>query len=241
MITEAGEKPGFLKQTYRDAICILTEPSVFFENRFEKISKSQAIVFGLIVSWLAAFVEWIVRLLKHESLLSGLERLKHQMQSLPIWKDLPEDIWNQGSAVQSVVPEWAIEGLRMLLNPFHNFFMFYTYGFIFWMGALLLVNKENPFRKNVNYPNLVRITAVCSASTMVGAILGFLPANLGSFLGWIYHTVLLMTAFSIQFNISRLRGLTVIFLPSIISFILVVMSIAMLVAVIVAIVSSLFH
>ncbi len=238
---ESEQNPGLLKQMVQDAIGILTDPSAFYQNRYEKMTKNQAMALGLVVCWLAAIADWLVRVLKHESLIQGLRKIQQQLQVLPIWKDIPESIWNQGDVVQSFFPDWAVEGLRLMLNPFHQFFMFYTSGFVFWIGATLLVQKENPFRKNIHYQNLVKITAVSSVSSIVGAILGFLPAGLGGFVGWIYHVVLLMTGFSMQFNISNLRSLSVIFLPGLISFFLVVLMIGLAVAFMIAIVSSLFQ
>jgi hypothetical protein len=238
---EDTQQPGLLRQMYRDAVSVLTDPSEFYSNRFETLTRNHAIALGLVVSWLAAFADWIVRALKHESLMNEIKKIQNQLQGLPIWKDIPESIWNQGEIMQSFLPEWVMEGLRMLLNPFHNLFMYYTSGFVFWLGASLLVQKNNPFRKNVHYQNLVKIAAISSVSSIVGGILGFLPAGLGGFVGWIYHVVLLMTGFSVQFNISKLRSLSVIFLPSLIGFMMALLIIGLVVGLMVAIVSSLFH
>jgi len=205
--------PGYLKQLYRDSVSVLTEPSEFFKGRYSTMSFNNALVFGVVLTWIAAFLDWITRAIKHETLMDGLLKIKEQLHSLPIWKDMPETIWTQGNAAASIMPAWGMEGLKMLITPFNSLIGFFLYGVIFWLGATFLVSNDNPAKKEVSIHNVVKITAIASASSIVSAVLGFLPIGLGNFVGWIFHTVLLMIGFSLTFKISRLRSLAVIFLP----------------------------
>lgn len=232
---------GIIKQLYQDAFRVLTEPVRFFDERFEAMSFNYSLVFGLVITWIAAFFDWITRAVKHESLMDGFLKIKNQLQQLPIWKDLPADIWAQGENVNSLMPAWGLEGLRMLVNPFHSLFSFFIYGILFWLGATLLVSKDNPTRKSVTITNVIKITSIASATSIVGSILGFLPLSLGSFLGWIYHTAILMIGFSERFQISRLRGLAVVFLPTIVTIVVASCLVGLIVALFAGIISSLFH
>jgi hypothetical protein len=239
-----NQKPNevsIVKQLYRDAFQVLTEPARFFSDRFENMSFNYSLVFGLVITWIAAFFDWITRAVKNETLMDGFLKIKKQLHQLPIWKDLPADIWAQGENVNSLMPAWGLEGLRMLLNPFHSLFTFFTYGIIFWLGATLLVSKDNPAKKSVTITNVIKITSIASATSIVGSILGFLPLSLGSFIGWIYHTALLTIGFSERFQISRLRGLAVVFLPTIVTVLVASCLVAVIVALFAGIISSLFH
>lgn len=232
---------GILKQLYQDAFRVLTEPVRFFNDRFDEMSFNYSLVFGMVISWMAAFFDWITRALKHESLMDGFLRIKKQLQQLPVWKDLPADIWAQGDSMNSVMPEWGLEGLRMLLNPFHSLFTFFIYGVIFWLGATLLVSKDSPAKKTVTITNVIKITSIASASSIIGSILGFLPLSLGGLVGWIYHTALLMLGFSERFQISRLRGLAVVFLPALVTILVASCLVSVIVALFAGIITSLFH
>ncbi len=235
------ENQNTLKQLYRDTIHVLTEPVSFFQIRFDQMSFNYSLAFGVVVCWIAAFLDWITRTLKHESLMDGFLKIKNQLQTLPIWKDLPTDIWMQGESVNSAMPAWGLEGLRMLINPFHSLFSFFAYGIIFWLGAMLLVSKENPTRKSVTITNVVKITAIASVTNIVASILGFLPVGLGAFLGWIYHTAILTVGFSEHFQISRLRGLTVVFLPTLVSIIVASCLIGVVIALFAGLLSTMFR
>ena len=232
---------GIIKQLYRDALQALTEPVRFYQTRFEQMSLNYSLVFGLVFCWIAAFFDWITRAVKHETLMDGFLKIKNQLHTLPFWKELPADIWAQGDNVNSLMPAWGFEGLRMLINPFHSLFSFFAYGIIFWLGATLLVSSENPTKKSVTITNVIKITAISSAAQIVGSVLGFLPIGMGSFFGWIYYTALLTIGFSVRFQISRLRGLAVVFLPTIVTILVASCFIGIIVALFAGLITSLFH
>lgn len=237
----SGTEVSIPKQLYRDAVQVLTEPVSFFQNRFSQLSLNYSLVFGLVVSWIAAFLDWITRAVKHESLMDGFLKIKHQLQALPIWKDLPADIWAQGENVKSVFPAWGLEGLRILVNPFHSLFSFLIYGVIFWLGASILVSRDNPARKSVTINNVVKITAVVSTASLVGSVLSFMPFGIGSFFGWVYHTALLMIGLSETFQVSRLRALGIVFLPTIVTVIVASCFVGAIIALFAGAITALFH
>jgi hypothetical protein len=236
------ENTGLVKQLLQDGYSVLTEPTTFFKTRYEKASFNQSLALGLAATWIAAFLDWVTRSIKHESLMDSFHRIKSQLKSLPIWKDLPDDIWAQGDqASQNFLPTWGMEGLKMLLTPFNSIFLIFINALIFWAAALILVDKNNPARKSVTLNELIKITAIAYTSALVGSIFGFLPLSLGSMIGWVYHIALLVIGFSIRFNISRLRGLVMVFLPTIALIMIAGCFIGFLFAIVGAIVSSLFH
>ena len=239
--TDSLAQAGTMKQFYRDSVMVLTEPTVFFKTRYETMSFNYALAFGLVVSWIAAFLDWITRAIKHETLLDGFLKIKDQLHQLPIWKDLPEDIWSQGNNVKTMMPAWGVEGLGMLINPFHSLISYFIYGIIFWLGASILVSKDNSAKKLVTITNVVKITAISSAASLVGSVLGFLPIGIGSLIGWIFHTMILAIGFSESFNISRLRSLTVIFLPTILGIIFFSCLLGVVVALFAGLIASIFH
>ena len=232
---------GIFKLLYQDTLKVLTEPVSFYRTRFDQMSFNYSLVFGLVVSWFAAFLDWITRAVKHESLMDGFLKIKNQLHSLPIWKDLPADIWAQGDNVNALMPTWGLEGLRMLINPFHSLFTFFVYGIIFWLGATLLVSKSNPTKGTVTITNVIKITAIASSASIISSILGFLPFGFGKFLGLIYYTTILTLGFSERFQISRLRGLAVVFLPTFVTIMVASCFIGVIVAIFAGLVTTLFH
>ena len=232
---------GYFEQWYRDSISVLTEPIQFFKTRYQKMSFNQALVLGIVLSWIAAFLDWITRAIKHESLMDGLLKIKEQLHSLPIWKDLPETMWTQGNSAVSILPEWGMEGMKMLITPFHSLVSFFVYGVIFWLGAVVLVAHDNPAKKQVTINNVVKITALASTASIVGAVLGFLPIGIGNFVGWIFHTALLVIGFSEVFNISRLRGLAVVFLPTFVTIIFFSCLVGVVIALFAGVIATLLH
>jgi hypothetical protein len=106
---------------------------------------------------------------------------------------------------------------------------------------MLLVSKDNPSKSSVTITNVIKITAVASAASIVTSILSFLPFGFGSFLGWIYHTVILTIGFSVSFQISRLRGLAVIFFPTIATIFVASCIVGIIVALFAGLIASIFH
>ena len=232
---------GVVKQFYQDAIQVLTEPTRFFKTRFDSMTFNQALVFGLVISWISAFAEWLTRVVKHESLMDSFMKLKEQLQQLPFWKDLPANIWAQGNATANFLPEWGMEGLKMLINPFHTLILFFISGVVFWLGATVLVSNANTTRTSVTITNVVKITAVSAATSLVAAILSFLPFGIGGFFGWLFHLAILTIGFSERFQVSRPRGLAVVLLPSIIALVFFSCFIGIVIALFAGIFMSLFH
>ena len=235
-------RPSLVRQMAKDSFSILTEPTEFFQKRYPEMTFNQSLALGVLMTWLGAMLEWLTRALKKESLLESMKRLQHQLKDLPIWKELPEDIWSQsGSGLETRFPEWIIEGMKVMLTPFNSVITIFITAMLFWTGGLLLVNRSNPTRNTVTISEFAKITALASSTAMVSAILGFLPFGMGSAIGWVYHIVLLTLGFSIRFQISRLRAVGLVFLPSITFILLFSCLIGVIFALFGLIVSSLFH
>lgn len=235
-------KKGLVRSLAKDAVGILTEPNEFFKNRFPQLSFNQAFALGLATSWLAAMLEWLTRSVKKESLLESFHQIQKQLKDLPFWKDLPDDIWAQsGDGVKTFFPEWILEGMKVMLTPFHTAFSIYFSALLFWGAALILVQRSNPTRSSVTIKEFSKITAVAASASLVSAVLGFLPFGLGNFFGWIYHIALLTIGFSARYQISRLRSVCLVFLPSFAMAIILGLLFLLVFALIALIVSSLFH
>jgi hypothetical protein len=235
-------KTGMVRSLAKDAVGILTEPNEFFQNRFPQLSFNQALAMGLATSWLAAMLEWLTRAVKKESLLEGFRQIQQQLKDLPLWKDLPDDIWAQsGNGMETFFPGWILEGMKVMLTPFHAVFSIYFSAFLFWAAALILVQRSNPTRSSVTIKEFSKITAVAASTSLISAILGFLPLGIGNFIGWIYHIALLTIGFSSRYQISRLRSVCLVFLPSFAMVAFLALLFLLVFGLIAIIVSSLFH
>lgn len=221
-VTPTFEQPkslGPISQMYRDLIDCLTEPRLFFTERYPKINFTYALAFGIIIAWLGAVLEWLTRVVRHETLLDGLLQMRNQLQQLPIWKNLPADIWAQQTPEQtSMFPAWLAEVCSVALSPFSTLLGFLISGLILWVGASILVPKDPAHgeRDTVNLSNLIKIAALASVPKLVGSILGFLPLALGTFIGSIYAFCILLLALSIRYKVSYLRSFAIVALPRII-------------------------
>jgi hypothetical protein len=230
------------QQLFQDTISTLTEPTRFFTNRFREMSLNQALALGIGTSWVASLLEWLTRAVKHESLMDGFRKLKHQLHDLPLWRDLPEDMWAQSSSLQTTFfPEWVMEGMKVMLTPFQSLLAILLNASMFYVGAWILVDRSNPSRSLVTFKETAKITAVVQTTSLVGAILGFMPFAMGSMISWVYHLVIITIGFSIHFNISRLRALFMVFLPGILTIVTLSILIVFTIVVFGLIVSSLFH
>ena len=215
---ESGRAQTLIKLFYRDVVQCLTEPHRFFESRFPQMSTTYALAFGIAVNWIAAFLEWLTRVVRHETLLDGLIKIRDQLSELPIWKNLPTDLWTQGTERASLVPAWITEVFSVTLSPFGSLFAFVFRSALLFIGVYLLLPKQGLIpnnRDDITYNNTVRIIAVCAAPHLIGAILGFLPFELGTLIAGIYVFALLMIAVSTRFKVSSLRSTAMIILPSI--------------------------
>jgi hypothetical protein len=212
-----------VKQFYRDVIDSLTEPREFFTHRFPKISLSYALAFAILVNWIADFLSWLTRLINHETLLDGLLKMRDKLSELPVWKDLPTNIWAQQQPEHvSMFPNWVAEVLGVALSPFQTLIRVTVAGLFIWVGAYLLVPKNRDdglgavvplTRDQPDVSLVIKIAALAQAPALIGAILGFLPVGLGTVVSGIYGFVLLIFALAVRFRISYLRSFAVVILP----------------------------
>ena len=208
------------KQFYRDLVECLTEPRRFFGIRYSQISLSYALAFGILINWVAAFFDWLTRIIHHETLLDGLLKMREKLQGLPMWKSLPSDIWAQNPDHTSLFPAWLAEVFGLALSPFQSLLHFLIRGMVLWLGIYLLLPREPISIDGVSVtrdpPDLafaIKLTALCAAPNIVGSILGFLPLSLGAFIAGIYTFALTMIALMTRYQVSGLRAFSMIILP----------------------------
>jgi hypothetical protein len=258
-ITQKIEPLNPVKQIYRDLIDCLTEPRRFFSERYPKITFNYALAFGIVVNWLASFLEWLTRMVRHETLLDGLLKMRDQLQQLPLWKNLPADIWAQNPEHISMFPAWLAEVFGVALSPFNTLVRFLISGLMLWIGASILVPKtltqsqastdplnEIPeptpgHRDLVNITNTIKLVALASVPNLIGAILGFLPLGLGGFFAGIYSFVILILAISLRFRVSYLRSFAIVVLPGIIGTMIFACVIGVFLALIFGTIAALFQ
>jgi hypothetical protein len=210
---------GPVVQFYKDVVGSLTEPRKFFNERYPKISFVYALTFGVVVNWIADFLSWLTRMIRHETLLDGLLKMRDRLQELPGWKDLPPSIWAQQAPDHtSMFPAWMAEVFSVALSPFNSLFRIFISGLVIWLGVYFLVPREQtyPARDSYEVKNVIKIIALTSAPSLISSILGFLPFGLGSTFGWLYAFVLLIFALTIRFQISGLRAFAIVIFPGII-------------------------
>ncbi len=205
----------FLRSFFKDLVHVLTEPTRFYKERLPSIGFAQALAFGILVKWLAAILEWLTRVVKHETLLDSVKRIQESFSSLPLFKDVPESIWNQaGTAASPVSSPFALEIGALIVTPFQAVASFCVSGLVLYLGGLILIPKEpHSGRDPVDLSLFIRLLAVSSAPSLVAAILGFLPLNLGAAIGWIYHIAILIIGIGIRYRISYFRAGGIVFLP----------------------------
>jgi hypothetical protein len=205
-------EPGPVRRFLSDLILLLTEPVRFFQERFETYSLSRALVFGIVVNWFASGFEWLTRLVKNESLLDGMMKVKRQLESLPFWNHVPDTLWNQ-RAEPSSIPAWLAELSSIALSPFQSLLHFTLSGMSLFLGAWLLIRRRNKGEDSIEIPVFVRIAAFSSAPNLIASWLGFLPVGIGGFIGWIYSAALLVLGLKVRFRISGLRAVVLLVLP----------------------------
>ena len=210
---------GPIKIFYRDLVMVLTEPRTFFESRYPQTSFTYALTFGIIVTWIAAFLSWLTRVVRHETLFDGLIKMREKLQELPFWKSVPENFWAQTSPdAGHMVPAWLAEMFGIVLAPFQALISLTIYGIVIFVGCYLLVPKTTD-RDSVEVKNTIKLVAFASAPQLISAVLGFLPIGLGPFIGAIYGFVLLVFALSIRYRVSGLRAFGIVILPGFVTLI----------------------
>lgn len=215
------QTPGFIRQYGLDFVQLLTEPKHFFEVRFPQLSTTQALAFGLISVWIGAVLDWLTRLVRHETLMDGFRKIQDTLSQLPFWKNLPADIWSQGVNSPSSMPIWMSELIGISLIPFGSLIGFLLKAASLWLGVyLLLPNRDarkNAHQDELSYVLVLKIIAIVAATEILGSILTFLPMNLGKLVAVIYAFALTVIALRTRFVVSGLRATAMIFLPTIIS------------------------
>jgi hypothetical protein len=223
----------FFKSFFGDLILILTEPKHFFRERYPHLRPAHALAFGVTASWLASLLGWITRVIKHETLLDGLNRVHEKLSTLPFWRELPETLWQQDGAA-GMPAAWKAEILAVILTPFQSLAQFFLYGVFYYLGALILIRPagEDPQVKTTDKlgaSSFIRLCAISAAPNVVGAILGFLPFSLGGLIGWIYGIAILTIGISVRYRVSSMRALAVILIPGLVGMITIGCILGMLV------------
>ncbi len=229
-------RPGPVKQFYRDLVMLLTEPRGFFKVRYPEVNLTYALAFGIIVNWIAAFFDWLTRMVKHETLLDGLNRMRHQLEMLPFWKNLPDTIWEQNPARDAMFPVWLAEFFGIILSPFQSLVRFCISGFILFLGAYFLIRKKSDLQDRIDISAFIKLTAFSSAPYLVASILGFLPLGFGAFIGWVFSIAVLVMGLTTRYRISGLRSVVIIILPGVMA----IMAVSCLIGVIAALGFGLF-
>ena len=231
--------PSF-RLMYRDVVECLTEPRLFFTDRYPRISFNYALALGILVSWFGAFLDWLTRVIRHETLLDGLLRMRDQLQQLPIWKNLPADIWAQNPEKISMFPAWLAELFGIVLSPFNSLVHFLVSGILLWIGASILIPKTED-RDRVTLANTIKLVALTSIPKLFASILGFLPLGLGTLIGAVYAFVIMVLAISIRYQVSKLRSVATIALPGLLGIFIFGCMIAVLFALIFGTLAAFFQ
>jgi hypothetical protein len=231
--------PGPVRRFFNDLVLLLTEPVRFYSDRFQEISIQHALVFGLVVNWIAAFFDWLTRLVKNESLLDGVLRVKRQLESLPFWNQLPETLWDQ-RANPEAIPAWLAELTGIALSPFQSLLRFAVSGAALYVCALVLIRRSEKGTDRVEIPVFIRLQALASTPNLIASLLGFLPVGLGGFIGWVYGVALLFLGLKVRFRISSLRAIVLMILPGILGFFIAACVLGGIVALAIALLAALF-
>ena len=234
---------GPVKQFCRDLILVLTEPSIFFKTRYPETSFTYALAFGITVAWIATFLSWLTRIVRHETLLDGFLKMREKLQELPFWKNIPDSFWAQNTPQSSqILPTWLAEIFGIVLSPFQALISLTLSGVLIFLGCFLLVPKTDPaMGDSVELKNTIKLVAFASSPILISAILGFLPFNFGAGIGWIYTLVLTVLALSIRFHVSTPRSFAIVVLPGIVTLMTLGCVIGLIAGVFFGLIASFFH
>ena len=211
--------PGRFKQFYRDVVMVLTEPTLFFEKRFPETSFTYAMLFAITVNFIAAFVGWLTRLIRHETLFDSLIKMREKLQDLPYWKNIPDNFWAQGAPEPSGLPEWSFEVMGIIISPFQIALHVAFFGILILLGCFMLVPKTVEDSKDpIELKTTMKILAFVSAPLILTSMLGFLPMSLAAIINFFYALVLTAVGLSIRFRVSMPRAFGIILLPEFIGF-----------------------
>jgi len=131
-----------LKQYFRDLVELLTEPVRFFNVRYPALKTTEVLTLGVGSTWLAAGLAWVTRRVKHESILDGMRQMKEQLSQLPLWKDLPDTIWQQGAESGNSTAAKLMEFSTVALSPIQSLLNFFIGGIFLYFGALILIPRD---------------------------------------------------------------------------------------------------
>ena len=203
-----------LKQYFRDLVELLTEPVRFFNVRYPALKTTEVLTLGVGSTWLAAGLAWVTRRVKHESILDGMRQMKEQLSQLPLWKDLPDTIWQQGAESGNSTAAKLMEFSTVALSPIQSLLNFFIGGIFLYFGALILIPRDPQEGKDrIELVAFIRLLALGACTQVVGAVMGFLPLNLGGLVAMIYSFCILMIGIRTRFKISGLRSAAVVVFP----------------------------
>lgn len=202
-------------QFFRDVLDCLTEPKKFFEEKYPKRTMTDALLFAVIVSWVANLIEWLIRTVKNETLFDGMMLIRKQLEALPIWKNITPHLFSDQSSI-SPFPSWIMEFSIVALSPFKTLIAVTLTALMIWLSSTFLIPKNDSVNRDpVDFSSFIKLLAYASiAPKLVGAILGFLPLQLGALVGGICVLLLQIFAISNRYAVSRLRSFAIIILPS---------------------------
>lgn len=203
------------RQFYEDLVGSLTEPRRFYTERYPQMSQNHALAFGLGVSWLATALKWLTRVLNHESFMDSFIRIRDQLMQLPVWRELPTSIWAQNpTTVPAAFPAWIAEAGTVALYPFSFLLQIVISAVALTIGAYLFIKpRTDGTADRPDLTHFMKIAALASTPSIVGAILSFLPIGLGTTIGWLYAFLMLLFAVSIRYKVSMLRSFAVVVTP----------------------------
>lgn len=239
---------GFARQMYQDLLDVLTEPTSFFTERYPQVLLSYAFAFGIIVKWISSFLDWLIRAIRHETLLDGFMRMREKLQELPFWKEIPDTFWAQGGdhSQTNLFPAWLAEMLSIALSPFQSLIHFCVWGFVLSLGGYFMISKKDPqngarVQDPIEIAQFIKLSCFASAPCLIASALGFLPFGIDSLIGTLYTLSLLILGMTIRFKISSLRAIAVMILPWIMSLIAIGALLLVFGVLIFALFASLFH
>lgn len=224
---------SFLMVLFKEWWNSLTEPRLFFGESLKHKTTYQSVVFALIISWLAAWVEWLVRFTKNESFLDSLLKVRSQLDTIPVWKSITPYVAPHLPTTVDF-PSWAFELFSVLGNPFTTLFSLVVSSFILWLGVWLLIGQSK-------FSEILKVLAYASTSSkLVGALLSFLPLSLGYALAGMWGLAIQVVGISSYYRVSLFRSFGVLILPSLFITFIIACFIGLILGTIGALLGSLF-
>jgi hypothetical protein len=180
-----------------------TSPRVFFKNRFQHVTTSQALVVGALSVFVKALLVWMVSSLKNESYLDHFKKILDQAKDIPAIRMLPlNDLANINDGA---IPSWILNFGGLTLTPFTALINILVFSFFLTIGNAIFGKSEH------TWDSFFKLAALGNVPLVLGGFLSFLPFGFGEGLASLYCSILVLIGLVDAFKMDGLRAVLIVY------------------------------